>query len=410
MSDIFDTIHEARSQPRDRGGYLPLSAQIIATLGFVACAMIGIAVYLAMAPRLIENSTTAGVDARDERATSPGTAAQTISDEWVAGVLQNVETTLARDPPNAQTSAERLSALTALDTVLHDEGAPYRSSVQEFFHRRIESAVGDLLGTEVRSGATVWHIYNHGFIVRTPSTTLCFDLVRAKYLPRFALDPALMERITGACDVLFVSHAHGDHAETFVADSVLRQGKPVVAPGQIRYRESVYAKVTHLDPIPDKVHRVPIRNGSATVEVIVYPGHQEADIENNVVLVTTPDGTTVAHTGDQWDKDADFAWIDHVGSRHRVDILMPNDWTFDIARLVKGFDPAVVIPGHANELGHEVAKRQPYLLSYERKNGSFRFGGTPLVGYPNPLVVLTWGESYHYERTDKLEDIRSAAR
>jgi hypothetical protein len=80
-----------------------------------------------------------------------------------------------------------------------------------------------------------------------------------------------------------------------------------------------------------------------------------------------------------------------------VDILLPNDWTYDIARLISGFKPALVIPGHANELGHSLDKRQSHAFSFERKMGSSRFGGTRNAGYAAPLVVMTWGESYHYE-------------
>jgi len=29
--------------------------------------------------------------------------------------------------------------------------------------------------------------------------------------------------------------------------------------------------------------------------------------------------------------------------------------------------------------------------------GSDRFGGSALVGYDKPLLVMTWGESYHYQ-------------
>jgi L-ascorbate metabolism protein UlaG (beta-lactamase superfamily) len=312
-------------------------------------------------------------------------------------LLREAERRLALFPPAADPSLERLLALRTLDAVLRQPEAARQPAVQRFFHRRIAKAIAELRQAEVRSGATVWHIYNHGFVVRTASATLCFDLVRARYLPGFALDRLTMGQLADECDVLFVSHVHADHAESLVADALVHRQRPVVAPRQVGYREPLYSAITHLDRAVDVVHRLPIRGGSAALDVVVLPGHQDADIDNNVVLVRTPDGITVAHTGDQWDKDADFAWIDRVGSRFGVDILLPNDWTWDIARLVRGFDPRLVIPGHQNELGHEVAKRQPYLLSYARKAGSGRFGGNPAVGYDQPLVVLIWGESYHYQ-------------
>ena len=311
--------------------------------------------------------------------------------------LRVVEAGLAKFPPVPDPRSERLNSLATLDAILHDEGAAERPAVQQFFHRRIERAVAQMQRTRVQSGATVWQIYNHGFVVRTKSATVCFDLVRAKYLPDFAISEDLMKKIADQCDALFVSHVHADHAESFVAQCLVDQGKPVVAPEQVGYREPLYSHIVHLRPVAHKVQRLPIRKQSAALEVVVYPGHQGAEIDNNVTLVTTPDGISIAHTGDQWERGADFEWIDDVAKHFRVDILLPNDWTYDISRVVRGFNPALVIPGHENELGHSLEKRESYLFSFQRKVGSSRFGGSEKVGYAQPLVVMVWGESYHYE-------------
>lgn len=57
--------------------------------------------------------------------------------------------------------------------------------------------------------------------------------------------------------------------------------------------------------------------------------------------------------GDQSNED-DFQWIDEVGIHHVVDVLMPNCWTTDIAGVAKGFNPAIIITGHENEMGHTI--------------------------------------------------------
>jgi len=311
--------------------------------------------------------------------------------------LSDTEHLLDRYPPTTMPSLERRRALTTLDAIFHQEDAPQAIAVQDFFHRQIGRAVENIEQTKVTAGAIAWLIYNHGFVVRTSSATICFDLVRAKYLPGFELSEGLMIRIAQQCDVLFVSHVHADHAESFVAQALVDQGKPVVAPLQVGYRDTLYAKVTHLEPRAHAIQTLPIRGGKSQLGVVVYPGHQGADVDNNVVLVIAPDGITVAHTGDQWEKGDDFEWIDRVAEHFQIDILMPNDWTYDLARMVRGFNPALVLPGHANELGHPVEKRQSYLLSFERKMGSSLFGGSRSVGYSVPVMVMTWGESYHYE-------------
>lgn len=120
------------------------------------------------------------------------------------------------------------------------------------------------------------------------------------------------------------------------------------------------------------------------------------DADCNVVLVTTPEGITLAHLGDEINEGdfmVDFEWIDKVAKNHRVDIMMPAAWTMDIFRIVKGFDPALVLPGHELELGHPVWDRLPYwgddaylLLNYAELKAS-----------KYPVVALIWGESFDYK-------------
>jgi hypothetical protein len=57
----------------------------------------------------------------------------------------------------------------------------------------------------------------------------------------------------------------------------------------------------------------------------------------------------------------------------------------DVLRLIRGAQPALVLTGHENELGHTIDHREPNWLTYERFAGSAA-----------PFVVMTWGEFYHY--------------
>jgi hypothetical protein len=134
----------------------------------------------------------------------------------------------------------------------------------------------------------------------------------------------------------------------------------------------------------------------------MYPGHQGEHIENNVPLIKTPGEMTFVHMGDQSNA-LDFSWIDEVHKHFEVDVLLPNCWTTDIVRVTRGFNPAVVITGHENELGHSIDHREPYWLSYQRREGSDRFGGSRDVGYDTPLILMTWGESFHYDYLMSLD-------
>jgi len=242
-------------------------------------------------------------------------------------------------------------------------------------------------------------LYNHGFLIRAKSVTIGFDLISGKTLgiEEFSIADDDMRRLINQCDVLFVSHYHGDHAEEWIAQSFIDLGKPVAAPPGLWKDKTIYAQITHLRREAHTKQILPVQGGKQKLEVVVYPGHQGESIENNVVLVFTPESLSFSQMGDQSNIE-DFKWIDEVGNNHVVDVLMPNCWTTDIARVAKGFNPALIITGHENEMAHTIDHREPYWLTYQRREGSDRFGGSSGIGYDTPLILMTWGESYYYKR------------
>jgi len=302
-------------------------------------------------------------------------------------------------PPDWPEPVARQSALLLLDGVLHDVYAPQRPPVQKFFKTLIRKAIDEIEQTNIINGARIWKLYNHGFLIRTKSVTIGFDLISGKSVgvEGFSIKDHDMRRLIDQCDALFISHRHRDHAEEWVAQSFIDQGKPVVAPPEVWEDKSIYAHITHLERKPHIKQALPIQGGRQELNVVVYPGHQGENIENNVTLVITPEGLSFSQMGDQYNND-DFDWIDEVGSHHVVDVLMPNCWTRDIVRVAKGFNPALIITGHENEMGHTIDHREPYWLTYQRRLGSDRFGGSRKIGYDTPLILMTWGESYHYKR------------
>lgn len=329
--------------------------------------------------------------------------------------LAEVEATLRRVPPRIPESRERTLALYLLDAVLHDTHSPNRTAVQRFYHDRMTRAVGEIEQVRPRKGARIWKLYNHGFVVRTASVTLAFDVFRGPNAfrwdtadqgrkmvscPDFPLSTDLMERLARQCDVLFISHRHFDHADELVAKAFLDQGKPVVAPEDVLARSPLHAQITHLRREAHTRQRLPIQQGTRTLDVVVYPGQQYQDggIPNNVVLVFTPERMSFAHNGDQIndpypDYQEDFKWIDAIRDHHRVDVLMTNCWTNDILRMVQGFNPKLVLPGHENELGHQMNDRVPYWMDADY----LKLNYPDLKASPYPVLVMTWGESYHYK-------------
>lgn len=331
-----------------------------------------------------------------------------------AALLADVSETLTQVRPCVPEPRERYLALRLLDAVLHDVYAPNRPPVQAFFHRQMEKAASGIETAQVDAGAIIWKLYNHGFVVRTASVTLAFDLHPGPAgfrittpdgkrslaaCPGFPVSDEVLSRIINACDVLFISHEHMDHAYKPAAEAFIAQGKPVVAPEGVFEGDPVHEKITHLKREAHALQTLAIQNGKTELQVVVYPGQQYQDggVLVNVVLVFTPEGLSFLHNGDQINDpypeyQEDYRWIDKVHEYHKVDVFMANCWSSDLFRDVRGFDPKLVVPGHENEMSHPVWDRVPYWGDSE----FLKLTNPELFASEYPVLVMTWGESYHY--------------
>lgn len=312
-------------------------------------------------------------------------------DEWLDRSLRWVNDILERYPPAWPEHPVRRAALIRLDDILHIESAPRRPLVRQFYQARMEKAVSEIESSPVREGMRIWKLYNHGFLIRTPSVSLAFDIVPGAAQEGFFVEQPLVARLARQADVLFISHLHADHASSPVARLFLEQAKPVVAPeGLWADRTELASRLIYPKRSAQEVQRISVQQGRIALQFKAYPGHQGEKVINNVYLVTTPEGYSVLHTGDQSgpeDPAGDFGWIAHIGYQHQVDVLLPNCWTTNLPRVARGVNPKLIITGHENEMGHVVAHREDYTQTYNR-----------LFGTPYPYLVMSWGESFHYRR------------
>ena len=153
-----------------------------------------------------------------------------------AEVLLNMADSVLRMlPPQVEEPLSRTLALYLLDALFHDVYADRRPPVHDFLWHRIEQAAQEIEHTQVPEGLMIWKMYDHGFVVRTASVTIAFDLIRPETrLPSMHKDTEVsIDRIIQSCDVLFVSHEHTDHADAWVAERFLELGKVVVAPPSV---------------------------------------------------------------------------------------------------------------------------------------------------------------------------------
>lgn len=314
-------------------------------------------------------------------------------DEWIDRSLQWVDFILETYPPSIPEHPLRRAALIRLDDILHIESAPRKERVQRYYRARLEQAIAEIEKTKVSEGMRIWKLYNHGFLVRTAAVSFTFDIVPGTRTPGFALPPELLKRLVAQSDATFISHLHGDHASQEVARLFLGAGKPVIAPeGLWSTDPSLATKLMYPRRGVNMTQEIAVRSGSVKLKVIAFPGHQGETVLNNVDMVTTPEGFSVMQTGDQWNGEdtpgSDFDWLSQIARDHRVDVLLPNCWSNRLDRIVRGVNPAVVITGHENEMGHTVDHREDYTQTYTR-----------MFAVPYPMVLMTWGESWLYQRT-----------
>ena len=289
-------------------------------------------------------------------------------------------------------SIERKNALYLADSLAHYP-FPHDDSLKEMFLNRVRKALDSIRETKVETGVVVWNIYNMSYIVKTKDITIAFDLIRLTHSLIKENDEDthnnLTQKMIELCDVLFVSHNHDDHADPFVAKEFLAQNKPVIAVDDAFRQEDFSSGITRW-PTDGAEREYMVPNINTQILLRIYPGHQaiepEVAIDNNFTVITLPDNITIAHSGDQCWK-YDFTWIDSVHKDVDIDVLMINTWTAFPDRLVKGVRPNIILPGHINEMSHEIGFRIPFWKSYSnwQKEG-------------NKVVHLFWGESYKYDR------------
>lgn len=295
-----------------------------------------------------------------------------------ARALDLVNQALQEYPPMVGNVTPRRLALSNLDAILHNTAFDKSEPLMQFVSTRIQQVIAGLQAP-LQSDMAIYKLYNDGFIVRTQSATVAFDMVMGstyQYIP-----DELMAQLVDQCDILFLSHNHRDHVDPGVVKLFTDRGKQVVAPDEALPNNQ---DITHFRK--EQVSDLTIRLPKAMLQVKVLPGHQD-ELQNNIYVITTPEGLTFAQTGDQYLKE-DIPWIEQLPSQiPAIDVLLINCWAMELQKHVAAFRPKLVITGHENEMGHGIDHREAYWMSYLK-----------LDQLPSNYSLMTWGECYQYNK------------
>ena len=90
--------------------------------------------------------------------------------------------------------------------------------VLEFYDRSMQKILKEIPETTVKKGIAVWHIYNMGYVVKTPES--CFGI---------DVHHRLAAKLVPLLDFAMVSHKHGDHYDAAFCRAMDAAGKPVIA-------------------------------------------------------------------------------------------------------------------------------------------------------------------------------------
>lgn len=168
--------------------------------------------------------------------------------------LEEIEKALKRYPPRWEFGAERALIFESLDrhvSVQIRKGwtAEERDSLKplhRFYLRRVDAGLDSLESAVVTEGAHALKFYSSSFVFKTAKGTVAVDFcqgpvnnggepeARDEYQSGFYWTPAQRDRLSRLVDVLLITHRHHDHADYSLASRLIRQGKIVIGPAQLR--------------------------------------------------------------------------------------------------------------------------------------------------------------------------------
>lgn len=301
--------------------------------------------------------------------------AKTISPTHeLQGPVLFIQNTLRANPPCGSGDREaRREAILALDELLKNDDAPWNPDVIALYENMMGNVVQEI-NEPVTDGVRIWSTYNHGFIVKTPTTVFAFDLVDGYAKWGYQIPDVVLEQI----QVLFITHWHVDHLDPYVIRAVRDFGGEVIAPSEDE-KDLGYGTIylSHGE-----------ETTAAGLRVKAYAG-LHSDVPVRIYQVTTPEGLVIMHTGDNQTSET-------LPDGLTVDILLLNAWVNEsgsttsiigMQNSIQKISPRLTIPGHIHELGHPYAPTTP--------TGRVPFEWPLAVDeaqIPGLISVQVWGE------------------
>jgi L-ascorbate metabolism protein UlaG (beta-lactamase superfamily) len=276
-----------------------------------------------------------------------------------------IQETLLNNPPNQGDSAIREQTILELDEILKDESLRNSNEVFDFYKSMMEK-VNNEINDEVNDGIRIWIMYNHGFIIKTPENVFAIDLVDGYSVWQSSRAYHLPDQLVNKIDVLFISHRHQDHKDNTIINQINNNGGQVIQTNDVN---------------------------SMIIRGLDIKLHEGLHSDFNLIFeITTENGYKIVHTGDNNTSRT-------LPDIYAVDLLLLNSWVNEngYTSAVEGMRncmdklmPSVMIPGHIQELSHDITNDVHTRVPYE---WSFLVDD---VTIPSKVQVMAWGEQYNF--------------
>jgi len=316
-------------------------------------------------------------------------------EEWARFALNWAQGILDANPPGVSGSSARAEALLAIDDVLHVGASSELRAVQEFYRSRIDKAVRQIRSERVDSGAVIWKMYNHGFVIKTAGATIALDMIKG--YGGTAMTGELAADLARRVHVATISHWHEDHADLDLCRSISDSGGQILVPRDLFERWASKEGLKLVEMVPGRGY------DAAGIRFEAIEGHHDGPPDNcdvNMYYIVTREGLSVLHTGDHWINrrmplaPSDEAFLEDLHKDHPVDVLLVNRSPYQFRTIVGRIKPLVAISSHENELSHDLASRATYASSIEQ-----------MESIQTPCLTMAWGERFvfksgmHHPRT-----------
>lgn len=231
------------------------------------------------------------------------------------------------------------------------------NTILYYYSKALQRVVNEVKNEVVPNGkVVVWHLYNMGYVVKTPSSCFGIDI---KHRDAIQLVPYL--------DFLCITHQHVDHYSDELNAAMKLAGKPVYS----NFVDNEY-KITG---------KKTIRTANG-IELQVALGDHSAELKNFCVTYQIDCGADtgnkiIYHVGDTYN-------ATQLNKTKEIDLFIVHSGiNLNFTQAMNKLTPAVTLMSHVDELSHAIDNyRWPYSKAFDRVKAVA----------PNVSYVPVWGE------------------